>query len=53
MTSLSHHRLNQDLGKVAIIGGGVIGSFLAYRLSKEAVPVVVIERRGVASEASG
>lgn len=53
MTNLSHYRLDQDLGKVAIIGGGVIGSFLAYRLSKEGVPVVVIERRGVASEASG
>ncbi len=44
---------NTDLGNVAIIGGGVIGCFLAYRLSKEGVPVTVIERKGVASEASG
>ncbi|MQF69428.1 FAD-binding oxidoreductase [SAR202 cluster bacterium AD-804-J14_MRT_500m] len=53
MTNLSHYQSSHNLGKVAIIGGGVIGCFLAYRLSKEGVPVVIIERRGVASEASG
>jgi len=38
---------------VAIIGGGIVGCALAYCLSKRIKGVVVIERRGVASEASG
>lgn len=42
-----------DLGRVTIVGGGVIGCFLAYRLAREGVPVTVIERKGFAAEASG
>ena len=38
---------------VAIIGGGIVGCALAYYLAKRIKGVVVIERRGVASEASG
>ena len=53
MATEIHPPPNTDLGNVAIIGGGVIGCFLAYLLSKEGVPVTVIERKGVASEASG
>ena len=42
-----------DPGRVAVIGGGVIGCFLAYRLAQEGVPVTVIERKALAAEASG
>ena len=38
---------------VTIVGGGVVGCFLAYRLALEAVPVMVIERQYVGSGASG
>lgn len=38
---------------VAIVGGGVIGCFLAYRLALEGVPVGVLERGELASGASG
>src|SRR5262250_2598055 len=38
---------------VTIIGGGVIGCFLAYRLACEGVPVMVIERHAVGSGATG
>jgi glycine oxidase len=36
-----------------IIGGGVIGCFLAYRLALEDVPVTVIERHAVGAGATG
>ena len=39
--------------EVAIIGGGVIGCFLAYRLALEGVCVGVLERGELASGASG
>ena len=38
---------------VTIIGGGVIGCFLAYRLALEGVPVTVIERHSVGAGATG
>ena len=38
---------------VTIIGGGVIGCFLAYRLALEGVPVTVIERHAVGAGATG
>ncbi len=39
--------------KVAICGGGVIGTSIAYYLSQRAIQVVVIERTGIANAASG
>ena len=39
--------------EVAIVGGGVIGCFLAYRLALEGVSVGVLERGELASGASG
>ncbi|NQW16335.1 MAG: FAD-dependent oxidoreductase [Chloroflexi bacterium] len=38
---------------VAIIGGGVVGCAIAYRLAKSGLSVVLIERDGIASHASG
>src|SRR5215470_6024725 len=38
---------------VTIMGGGVIGCFLAYRLALEGVPVTVIERHSVGAGATG
>jgi len=38
---------------VVVIGGGVIGSCVTYYLSKENMKVTLIERRELASEASG
>lgn len=38
---------------VTILGGGVIGCFLAYRLAAAGVSVTLVERRHVASGASG
>lgn len=39
--------------RVTIVGGGVIGCFLAYRLALEGVPVTVLERQHVGSGATG
>ena len=39
--------------KVIIIGGGIIGSSVAYYLAKRGVSAIVIERCGVACAASG
>ena len=39
--------------EVVIIGGGVIGCSIAYNLAKEGVDVVVLEKRYLASGASG
>ncbi|HEX6143975.1 MAG TPA: FAD-dependent oxidoreductase [Geminicoccaceae bacterium] len=39
--------------RVVICGGGVIGTSIAYFLSRRAVEVVVVERTGVACGASG
>jgi len=38
---------------VVIIGGGIIGCAVAYYLSKQIKGVVLLERKGIASEASG
>ena len=40
-----------DVRSVTIIGGGVIGCFLAYRLALEGMPVTVIERHAVGAGA--
>lgn len=42
-----------DVRSVTIVGGGVIGCFLAYRLALEGVPVTVLERQHVGSGATG
>jgi len=42
-----------DVRRVTIVGGGVIGCFLAYRLALEGVPVTVLERQHVGSGATG
>jgi glycine/D-amino acid oxidase-like deaminating enzyme len=42
-----------DVRSVTIIGGGVIGCFLAYRLALEGVPVTLIERHAVGAGATG
>ena len=39
--------------EVVIIGGGVIGCSIAYNLAKDGVDVVVIEKKYLASGASG
>jgi glycine/D-amino acid oxidase-like deaminating enzyme len=43
----------EDLVKVLIVGGGVIGSAAAYFLARSGADVTVVERAGVASAASG
>lgn len=39
--------------EVAIIGGGVIGTSIAWHLARRGVDVTLIEQRGIASAASG
>jgi len=38
---------------VVIVGGGIIGSSIAYRLASEGMGVTVLERDSVGSHASG
>ena len=42
-----------EVQRVTIVGGGVIGCFLAYRLALEGVPVTLLERDDVGSGATG
>jgi glycine oxidase len=42
-----------DMRSVTIIGGGVIGCFLAYRLALEGMPATIIERHSVGAGATG
>lgn len=39
--------------EVVIIGGGAVGCSIAYHLSKQGVPSLIIEKDAVASQASG
>ena len=43
----------QDHAEITIIGGGIIGTATAYYLAKEGRDVALVERRFLASEASG
>ncbi len=43
----------QKMTDVAIIGGGVVGCFLAYRLALEGVTVTMVEREHLGAGASG
>jgi len=45
--------LFQDHAEITIIGGGIIGTAMAYYLAKEGRDVALVERRFLASEASG
>ena len=40
-------------GTVAVVGGGVVGCFIAYRLSMLGVPVILVEQAGPGSGATG
>ena len=42
-----------DVRSVTIIGGGVIGCFLAYRLALAGVPVPILARHAVGAGATG
>src|SRR4051812_19085561 len=42
-----------DVGHVVIVGGGVAGCAAAYYLSVAGVRVTIVEREGIASQASG
>ena len=46
----SQNNLN---GTVAVIGGGVVGCFIAYRLAAMGVPVTLVEQEGPGSGATG
>jgi glycine/D-amino acid oxidase-like deaminating enzyme len=39
--------------RIVVIGGGIVGSSIAYYLSEKRVNVTVLERQCVASAASG
>ena len=43
----------QDHAEITIIGGGIIGTAMAYYLAKDGRDVALVERRFLASEASG
>jgi len=43
----------QDYAEITIIGGGIIGTAMAYYLSKDGRDVALVEKRFLASEASG
>ena len=45
---------NENLsGTVVVIGGGVVGCFLAYRLASEGVSVTLVEQEGPGAGATG
>ncbi len=44
---------NSQPAEVAVIGGGVIGTSIAWHLARRGVRVTLIEQRGLASAASG
>ena len=43
----------QQPERVCVVGGGVVGSFIAYRLAREGVEVSLLERHRLGSGASG
>ena len=50
---MSETASNKTLSRVVICGGGVIGTSIAYFLSRRGVETVVVERTAVANAASG
>lgn len=42
-----------EVCSVTIVGGGVIGCFLAYRLALQGMPVPVVERHSIGAGATG
>lgn len=42
-----------ELTGTTVVGGGVVGCFVAYRLALEGVPVTLVERQHVGAGASG
>lgn len=50
---MATHSDSHPASQVTIIGGGIVGCFLAYCLSLAGTPVTVIERDRVGSGASG
>lgn len=44
---------SMDTADTVIIGGGIIGCACAYYLAARGIPSLVLERRGIATEASG
>lgn len=42
-----------SVAKVVVIGGGIVGASIAYNLSKRGCDVTVLDKRGVATQASG
>lgn len=45
--------MSQSSSDVVVIGGGVIGCAIAYRLASDGARVTVLERTGIAAESSG
>lgn len=48
-----HSNRAADKRRVAIVGGGIVGCAIAYRLARAGMKVVLIERDGIAAHASG
>ncbi len=50
---MTKHKLTNNKADVVIIGGGIVGCASAYYLAQHGVDVLLIERRGIGSGASG
>ena len=45
--------MSTDTADVVVVGGGIFGAATAYYLSKHVEQVTLVERTGIASQASG
>lgn len=43
----------ENVGKIVIVGGGIIGCSIAYHLTELGVPCTLVERCSIACAASG